>query len=53
MFTFEVIWRSAILFMLAFLAWSYFLSGGVLIGGLLLLCMPIWLYIALYSLNYI
>jgi hypothetical protein len=51
--TFEVIWRSAILFVLAFLAWNYFLGGGILISALLLLCIPIWLYIALYSLNYI
>ena len=53
MITFEIIWRGAILLVLAFLAWSYFLVGGVLVSGLLLLCIPVWLYIALYSLNYI
>jgi hypothetical protein len=53
MITFEIIWRSAVLVLLAFLTWSYFLGGGVLVGALLLLCIPVWLYIALYSLNYI
>jgi hypothetical protein len=53
MFTFQIIWRSAILFVLAFLAWNYFLSGGILVSMLLLLCIPTWLYITLYSLNYI
>lgn len=53
MITFEIIWRSAVLFVLAFLAWIYLLGGGIVISALLLLCIPVWLYIALYSLNYI
>lgn len=53
MYTFEILWRSAILFVLAFLAWNYFLGGVVLVSMLLLLCIPVWLYITLYSLNYI
>jgi hypothetical protein len=51
--TFEIIWRSMVLFALAFLSGSYFLGGGVLAGALLLLCVPVWLYIALYMLNFI
>lgn len=51
--TLEFIWRGAILLMLAFLAWNYFLSGGIVVSVLLLLCIPVWLYITLYSLNYI
>jgi hypothetical protein len=51
--TFEIIWRGAILFVLAFLAWNYLIGGGLLAGALLLVCIPVWLYIALYSLNYI
>lgn len=51
--TFEIIWRGAVLFVLAFLAWNYFWGGGILVGMLLLLCIPVWLYITLYSLNYI
>jgi hypothetical protein len=51
--TFEFIWRGAVLLVLAFLAWTYFLGGGILVSVLLLLCMPVWLYITLYSLNYI
>jgi hypothetical protein len=51
--TFEIIWRGAILLVLAFLAWNYFLGGAILASVLLLLCIPVWLYIALYSLNYI
>jgi hypothetical protein len=53
MITFEILWRGAILLVLAFLAWNYFLGGGILVSVLLLLCIPVWLYIALYSLNYI
>ena len=53
MFKFEIIWRSMVLFVMAFLAWNYFLSGGILVSALLLLCIPVWLYITLYSLNYI
>ena len=53
MITFEIIWRGTILLVLAFLAWNYFLGGGILVSALLLLCIPVWLYIALYSLNYI
>jgi hypothetical protein len=51
--TFEIIWRGAVLLLLAFLAWNYLLGGGILVSAILLLCVPIWLYIALYSLNYI
>ena len=51
--TFEIIWRGAVLLVLAFLAWNYLIGGGIMIGLLLLLCVPIWLYIALYSMNYI
>jgi hypothetical protein len=51
--TFEIIWRGAILLLLAFLTWNYFIVGGILISVLLLLCVPVWLYITLYSLNYI
>jgi hypothetical protein len=53
MITFEIIWRSAVLLLLAFLAGSYFLGGGVLVSAILFLCIPVWLYITLYSLNYI
>ncbi len=51
--TFEIIWRGAILLLLAFLAWNYFIGGGILVSVLLVLCVPVWLYITLYSLNYI
>ena len=51
--TFEIIWRGIVLFALALLSGSYFLGGGVLAGAFLLLCVPVWLYIALYMLNYI
>ena len=51
--TLEMIWRGAILLVLAFLAWNYFMGGGILVTFLLLLCIPVWLYITLYSLNYI
>lgn len=51
--TFEIIWRGAVLLMLGFLAWNYFLGGGIVVSAILLVCLPIWLYIALYSLNYI
>ena len=51
--TFEILWRASILFMLAFLAWSNFITGGILAASLLLLCLPVWLYITLYSLEYI
>ena len=50
---FEIIWRGVILLLLAFLAWNYFIGGGILISVFLLLCVPVWLYITLYSLNYI
>jgi hypothetical protein len=53
MITFEIVWRGAILLVLTFLAWNYFLGGGILVSVLLLLCIPVWLYITLYSLNYI
>ena len=53
MITFEIVWRGAILLVLTFLAWNYFLGGGILVIVLLLLCIPVWLYITLYSLNYI
>jgi hypothetical protein len=51
--TFEIIWRGAVLLVLAFLALNYFLVGGILVSVVLLLCIPVWLYITLYSLNYI
>ena len=51
--TFEILWRGTILLVLAFLAWNYLLGGGVLVSVLLFLCIPVWLYITLYSLNYI
>ena len=51
--TFELFWRSAILLLLAFLAWNYFIGGVLLVSVLLLLCVPVWLYITLYSLNFI
>ena len=53
MMTFELIWRSAVLVILAFLAGSYFLAGGIAVSAVLLLCVPVWLYITLYSLNVI
>jgi hypothetical protein len=52
MTTFEMIWRGSILALLAFLAWNSFLAGGILVGSVLLLCIPIWLYIGLYNLGY-
>jgi hypothetical protein len=51
--TFEILWRGAVLLMLAFLAWNYLLGGGIVVSALLFLCVPVWLYIALYSLNFI
>jgi hypothetical protein len=51
--TFEIIWRGAVLFVLAVLSGSYFVGGGIMAGILLLLCVPIWLYITLYMLNFI
>jgi len=51
--TFEIIWRIAILVMLALLSGSYFLGGGIGAGALLLVCVPVWLYITLYMLNFI
>ena len=51
--TFEIIWRGAILLILGFLAWNYIVGGGLVVGALLMLCIPVWLYITLYSLNYI
>lgn len=50
---FEIIWRGAVLLILAFLGWSYLIGGAILAGAFLLLCLPVWLYITLYSLNYI
>ena len=51
--TFEIVWRGLILLGLAFLAWINFSTGGNLAGSLLLLCVPVWLYVTLYSLEYI
>jgi hypothetical protein len=51
--TFEIVWRGLILLGLAFLAWINFSTGGILSGSLLLLCVPVWLYVTLYSLEYI
>ena len=50
--TFEMIWRGSILVLLAYLAWSSFVTGGILAGSLLLFCIPIWLFIGLYNLGY-
>jgi hypothetical protein len=52
MTTFEMFWRGSILVILAYLAWSSFLAGGIFVGSLLLFCIPIWLYIGLYNLGY-
>jgi hypothetical protein len=51
--TFEMVWRGLILLGLAFLAWINFSTGGILAGSLLLFCVPVWLYVTLYSLEYI
>jgi hypothetical protein len=51
--TIEIVWRGLILLGLAFLAWINFSTGGILAGSLLVLCVPVWLYVALYSLEYI
>ncbi len=37
---------------LAGLAWSHFADGGLLIGSILVLCIPIWLFIGLYNAGY-
>ena len=50
--TIELIWRGLILIVLAYFAWSSFVTGGVLSGVLLLLCIPVWLYIGLYNIGY-
>ena len=52
MTTFEMIWRGSILVLLAYLAWSSIMAGGLLVGSLLLFCIPIWLYMGLYNLGY-
>ena len=51
--TFEIVWRGLIFLGLAFLAWVNFSDGGILAGSLLLLCVPVWLYVTLYSLEYV
>lgn len=51
--TFEILWRGAVLLLLTFLTWNYFVTGAILGGMLLGLCVPVWLYITLYSLNFI
>jgi hypothetical protein len=51
--TFEIFWRGLILLGLALLAWINFSTGGLMAGSLLLACVPVWLYVALYSLEYI
>jgi hypothetical protein len=51
--TLEIVWRGAVLLLLVLLAWNYFIGGGILVTAFLLLCVPVWLYITLYSLNYI
>jgi len=50
---FEIIWRGAVLLALAFLAWTYFMGGVIVVSVLLVICVPVWIYITLYSLNYI
>jgi hypothetical protein len=52
MTTFEMIWRGSILAILAYLAWTSFIAGGILVGSLLLFCIPLWLYIGLYNVGY-
>jgi hypothetical protein len=52
MSTFEMIWRGLILVILAYLAWSSFIAGGILTGFVLLLCIPAWLFIGLYNLGF-
>jgi hypothetical protein len=50
--TFEMLWRGSILVILIYLAWLSFTAGGLLVGSLLLLCIPAWLFIGLYNLGY-
>jgi hypothetical protein len=50
--TIEIIWRGSILVILAYLAWSSFVTGGMATGYLMLLCMPVWLFIAWDSLSF-
>jgi hypothetical protein len=50
--TFEMIWRSSVVLMLACLAWISFDAGGILAGLFLLSCIPAWLFIGLYNLGY-
>lgn len=47
-----MIWRGSILVILAGLAWSHFAAGGLLVGSLLVFCIPLWLYIGLYNSGY-
>jgi hypothetical protein len=51
--TFEIFWRGLIFLGLALLAWINFSTGEIMPGSLLLLCVPVWLYVTLYSLEYI
>ncbi len=53
MITFEILWRGAVLIILTFLALNYYMAVAIAGGMLLLLCVPVWLYITLYSLNFI
>jgi hypothetical protein len=50
--TIEIFWRGSILVVLAYLAWSSFVTGGLLSGSLLLFCIPIWFYIGMYNIGY-
>jgi hypothetical protein len=50
--TIELIWRGLILIILAYFAWSSFVTGSLLAGIFVLLCIPVWLYIGLYNIGY-
>ncbi len=50
--TLEMFWRGSVLLVLVYFAWSSFVAGGMLAGGLLVFCIPIWLYIGLYNIGY-
>jgi hypothetical protein len=47
-----MLWRSLVAFALGYLAWNSFVAGGMVAGLLLLFCIPIWLFIALYNWGY-
>ena len=47
-----MLWRGAVLLILAFLTWNNFVAGGFIAGVLLLSCIPVWLFIGLYNQGY-